>query len=365
MLSIIQSSTGHLFDLVNQLYRLRDLNTIARAFLDGISPFVPFTSAALFPINPGTYELQDGYHQGNDSAFIDRYLPDDAQFDPCLFHAQCPKRLNDVIRLSDLSPADMNHAVLFARFRERIRCDNALCIVVGWREQPVALIRMQRDEASGDFSDAECELIGRIVPHIGHAITLQEISKGQETFCETGLFVFDASRQLVYQNHSSRHMMPGLHPETILSLALSEIIWQHSDSRLYRLRAIPLRPNSLLNWIDPVLPNAANETETADGGRQRRATIVVSEALKQRQALANRLTRSRLSPREVAVAMGVIRGLSNAEIAEELHIDETTVKDHLRRIYGKIDVRSRTALISRVLGLDVDFITIAQCASGQ
>ena len=58
-----------------------------------------------------------------------------------------------------------------------------------------------------------------------------------------------------------------------------------------------------------------------------------------------------LSEREVEVADGVARGLSNKEIGAALHISPNTVKTHLRAIFEKASVRSRFELISRMSGL--------------
>jgi DNA-binding NarL/FixJ family response regulator len=49
-----------------------------------------------------------------------------------------------------------------------------------------------------------------------------------------------------------------------------------------------------------------------------------------------------LSERESAVLEAVARGLSNREIGRELWISEQTVKFHLRNVYRKLSVTSRT-----------------------
>jgi DNA-binding NarL/FixJ family response regulator len=49
-----------------------------------------------------------------------------------------------------------------------------------------------------------------------------------------------------------------------------------------------------------------------------------------------------LSERETAVLDAVARGLSNREIGRELWISEQTVKFHLRNVYRKLGVSSRT-----------------------
>ena len=57
-----------------------------------------------------------------------------------------------------------------------------------------------------------------------------------------------------------------------------------------------------------------------------------------------------LSIRQQAIVDGLIRGLSNKLIAEELHVSEYTVKEYLRTIMLKMQVGTRGAVIARFLG---------------
>ncbi|MFP4564226.1 MAG: response regulator transcription factor, partial [Spirochaetia bacterium] len=60
-----------------------------------------------------------------------------------------------------------------------------------------------------------------------------------------------------------------------------------------------------------------------------------------------------LSERELEVLEIIAQGLSNQEIAERLYLSLYTVKAHIRNIFGKLDVTSRTQAVARAreLGL--------------
>ena len=56
-----------------------------------------------------------------------------------------------------------------------------------------------------------------------------------------------------------------------------------------------------------------------------------------------------LSDRELEVLMAVVDGAANKQVAQILHISQNTVKVHLRNIYTKLDVSSRTEAVTAAL----------------
>jgi LuxR family maltose regulon positive regulatory protein len=60
-----------------------------------------------------------------------------------------------------------------------------------------------------------------------------------------------------------------------------------------------------------------------------------------------------LSERELEVLRFIAAGLSNKKITEELYISMSTVKTHLRNIYGKLDVHSRTEAVAKAKDLGI------------
>lgn len=68
--------------------------------------------------------------------------------------------------------------------------------------------------------------------------------------------------------------------------------------------------------------------------------------LMRRRAASNPL--ELLSPRELEITRLVAEGLPNKIIGEQLQISTWTVSTHLRRIFAKTGVRSRTAMIAKI-----------------
>lgn len=67
-----------------------------------------------------------------------------------------------------------------------------------------------------------------------------------------------------------------------------------------------------------------------------------------------------LTGRELQIATLVAQGLPNKKIAKKLHISEWTVATHLRRIFAKLNVDSRAAMVYCCAPLIQDLQNITQ-----
>ncbi len=77
--------------------------------------------------------------------------------------------------------------------------------------------------------------------------------------------------------------------------------------------------------------------------------VVTRSHVSQRSAPAPHCaTTSALTPREREIARMVGDGFTNKEIASVLEISSWTVSTHLRRIFGKLDVGTRAAMVARL-----------------
>ena len=67
------------------------------------------------------------------------------------------------------------------------------------------------------------------------------------------------------------------------------------------------------------------------------------------EKLAERMTTSELTSRELQVLEEIVRGKSNKEIGSALQISEATVKSHINNILGKLGVTDRTQAATTAL----------------
>jgi DNA-binding NarL/FixJ family response regulator len=95
--------------------------------------------------------------------------------------------------------------------------------------------------------------------------------------------------------------------------------------------------------LAPRLTRRLIEAFVAGGGGAGFGAGAASAASPDRAALTERL--EQLTPREREVLTLVGRGLSNAEIAEQLVLSPLTAKTHVARLFAKLEARDRAQLV--------------------
>jgi DNA-binding CsgD family transcriptional regulator len=103
---------------------------------------------------------------------------------------------------------------------------------------------------------------------------------------------------------------------------------------------------------------AGEDRPAADRGRGRTDLVILDVEVDGVRCLLLRLpeVRAPLSPRETEIARMVAKGYPNKTIASVLDISSWTVASHLRRVFSKLGVSSRAAMVARLLeeGLAVE-----------
>lgn len=89
--------------------------------------------------------------------------------------------------------------------------------------------------------------------------------------------------------------------------------------------------------------------EVLEGGAPMTSEIARRVVASFRRRPALREERESLTPREEEVLMLLSKGFANKEIADKLAVSCETVRVHLKHIYDKLHVRSRTEAVARYL----------------
>jgi DNA-binding CsgD family transcriptional regulator len=116
---------------------------------------------------------------------------------------------------------------------------------------------------------------------------------------------------------------------------------------------IATRLRSLKNGIDAVrevMPAEATEAENRITRLERECEEIQTEVMEMltRPAVDGNDLLRKLTHREREIALLMAEGMSNTEIAGQLHITELTVKTHVSRILAKFGVRQRSAVAAKL-----------------
>lgn len=135
-------------------------------------------------------------------------------------------------------------------------------------------------------------------------------------------------------------LAPDAPPEPLLHLVVRE------------MHALAVRPESMVRRTLTLVSGQAWQLEIvllSRGPTDGHCLVILSSIdLPNGRQLHLRLKEFGVSPREAEVIAHLLRGRRNPEVAEAMGITEYTVKDHLKHLFAKLSVSSRTELFARL-----------------
>jgi DNA-binding CsgD family transcriptional regulator len=209
------------------------------------------------------------------------------------------------------------------------------------------------------FSESEKTLFKQILPYIEHGWQSHRVEESHHNSAstESGMFIMDNAGGLVFASDTARHLLTlAQHPvynigqaHTVGKLTIPPELERlcRSLNTLLKGREAPPPISTLSNPLGHFTFRAHSlEKLGEESGRLTGVTVDYREpvALK----LWRRIKEMSLSPTQREVCLMLGQNYPRDMIAQRLHIKPTTLKDHIRKIYEKLEVRSHEELIGRL-----------------
>jgi DNA-binding CsgD family transcriptional regulator len=211
-------------------------------------------------------------------------------------------------------------------------------------------LRIWRTKNKSEYGVHEKRILDTLLPYFRNALrnaralsdTKQTVNIWKRLFqtTKTSVFLFDEEGCLNYQNASARALKSSLNQEIYKNLfkkitSLSRGDLSHTVWGAFSLSVLLIRSQNKARVYKAILLHPTNPTRLS------------------RDYLQGKYG---LSPREAEISLLVCKGLTDKEIASVLGNSFSTVRTHLKRIFHKVDVTTRTEMFFVLIE---DHVTIA------
>lgn len=247
-------------------------------------------------------------------------------------------------------------------FLRRFSIRNLLIINLGSSEQPMASIAVARDNRRKQFGSADKSIAHLIQPclaaafervlllnhNVQHGFVIDALLDSIRT---KGIVELDETLRPVRMNHISHTILSALRERDESVNDLPDVLLAALKDRMGVMlsgRATTFAVKSPKTGQKVTV--LATQTAVAE-----KAHVLLTLTFEHPSLLVSQQLRQYgLTDREVEIAACLCEGLLNDEIADKLCISKHTVLNHTRHIFEKSRVRSRAALVQRVLELTFD-----------
>jgi DNA-binding CsgD family transcriptional regulator len=322
-----------LLDIIDLAYSIPNKAEMFKAFCEQLQTFVPICSAAYIAANRKTKAFQV---QGSlvfrapfqpMRAFAAYYAP----LHPYIAATshEPTKHLNRVVPITDIVPASrLPETEYGCDFQPTVPIFYELSAWPGSQGDLIGGMGFHRQKQDRDFTQREKEIVSRLVPHLARALHLIDLRQ-EVPDPDVGVIVMSADGTTCYLNDEAKRVLRGLSLGTI------------------PIPGVGAKPTFF--WTGTGVYKVVTVPATSD----KQENTVLLEPQPSSEAISAKLEAHSLTPRQREIALLVIRGLSNREIAERLFIEEQTVKDHLRDVFEAVKIHRRSELTAKILGLSL------------
>lgn len=257
----------------------------------------------------------------------------------------------------DFCKSELYNAV----FAALIQCHGA-ALSLSQSTQATSGLHLYQTSQQDAFNQDELELLMRLLPYVARALTTPQ--QEDIEYCaqgNTGLMLLDIHNTLIYQSEAAKELLalakyPLINPQ-------NSPYWGNNNLDA-KIRALCKRLTGLCHGKIDQPPSFchingfgrfnfhAEWLDKSDG----EADGLVGVTIEHQEPILLKILRGLaylpLTSTQKEVAALVAQGLSNETISKRLNIKLTTVKDHISKIFTKLDIVQRSGLLPKILAAE-------------
>jgi DNA-binding CsgD family transcriptional regulator len=273
---------------------------------------------------------------------------------------RCMKWISSHATICDIRIVDENYkkTEMYNVFFFMLNIHHMIHTPVTCNGAPVGMLTISRPRSARAFNYQEETLWVYLATYVSHALQTQNTEDIQ--YCEngvTGMMVMDTDGKILFQSETAQRL---------LVLANNPLIptdtFTKTDVVMPKLAQLCRNLENIFQGNDAAPPSWCH---TNGLGRfifraywldrdNKEPGGLIGMTIEHQEPLALKILRAMqdlpLSPVQKEVALLLAQGVSSEKIGERLHIKYTTVKDHVRKIFDKLDIHQREELLPKLLG---------------
>ncbi|MFG1797738.1 response regulator transcription factor [Nocardia sp. NPDC049149] len=318
--------------------------TLQRAVAATLREAVPFDAWCVLTVDPASMLPTGGFHrEGLPLEYMNQFVEIEARGEDAL---ALPTLARGQERAMSLSAATGGRPETSPRYQEILvptGMPHEMRLLFSTNAKVWGALVMFRSADAADFSAAEAELAsaatGMVAEAIRREMVLTEVAAAEDIE-GPGLLLLDPDLCRISATAAAAHWLHQVDddidrrrelPYCVLNLARQA--WSRPGAARSRIRTRAGR------W----LTLHAERLTSAD-----EQLSIIIEATRPVEIAALIADSYRLTAREREVVGLLARGYSRTEIARVLTVSAHTVDDHIKRLFGKLDVRSRAELTAKL-----------------